>query len=101
MLADATATEADERGKAEGTIFRSVWKEAEKLFAEGAPAPEKCPVCATAIGDTAAGSVPAIRDLLKDHRDDLQSYNDAKTALDDANAAATQAHNRLMERFPG
>jgi predicted ATPase len=100
-LALATATEADERNKAAGTVFRSVWKEANKLFAEGAPAPEECPVCATAIGDTAAGSVPAIRDLLKTHLDDLQSYNDAKTELDNANAAATQAHNRLVARLPG
>lgn len=101
LLADARATEADERGKAAGTVFRSVWKEAEKLFAEGAPALETCPVCATTIGDTAAGSVPAIRDLLKAHLDDLQSYNDAKTLLDDAETAATQAHNRLVARLPG
>lgn len=100
-LADATATEADERDKAAGTVFRSVWKEAEKLFAEGAPTPEACPICATAIGDTAAGSVFAIRDLLKAHLDDLQSYNDAKTALDEAEATATQAHNRLVARLPG
>ncbi len=101
VLADATATEADERDKAAGTVFRSVWKEAEKLFAAGAPAPEECPVCATPISDTAAGSVPAIRDLLKVHLDDLQSYNDAKTALEDADTAATLAHNRLVARLPG
>jgi len=101
VLVDATATEVEERGKAAGTVFRSVWKEAEKLFAEGASAPEKCPICATAIGDTAAGSVPAIRDLLKAHLGDLQSYNDAKTALDNADIAAAQAHNRLVARLPG
>ncbi|MEC5325490.1 AAA family ATPase [Aurantimonas sp. A3-2-R12] len=98
--ADAKATEADERDKAAGTVFRSVWKEAEKLFADDATAPNACPVCATAIGDTAAGSVPAIRDLLQTHLEDLQSYNGAKTALDDAETAATQAHNRLAARLP-
>lgn len=101
LLADAMTTEADERDKAAGTVFQSIWKEAEKLFAEGAPAPEECPVCATEIGDTTAGSVPAIRDLLKAHLDDLQSYNDAKTALENAHTAATQAHNRLVARLPG
>ena len=101
VLADATAAEADERDKAAGTVFRSIWKEAEKLFAEGTSTPEECPICATAIGDTAAGSVLAIRDLLKAHLDDLQSYNDAKTALDEAEATATQAHNRLVARLPG
>ncbi|WP_245416673.1 AAA family ATPase [Pseudochrobactrum asaccharolyticum] len=100
-LADAHAAEADERGKAGGTVFRSVWKEAEKLFAEGAPDLDACPVCATAIGDTAAGSMPAIRDLLKAHLGDLESYNDAKTSLDAAEATATQAHSRLVARLPG
>lgn len=99
-LADAKATEVVERDKAAGTVFRSVWKEAEKLFADDATAPDACPVCATAIGDTAAGSVSAIRDLLMTHLEDLQSYNDAKTALDNAETAASQAHNRLVARLP-
>ncbi|MGB7374178.1 AAA family ATPase [Pontixanthobacter sp.] len=99
-LADAKAAEVVERDKAAGTVFRSVWKEAEKLFGDDATAPDACPVCATAIGDTAAGSVPAIRDLLTSHLEDLQSYNDAKTALDNAETAANQAHNRLVARLP-
>lgn len=99
-LADAKATEVVERDKAAGTVFRSVWKEAEKLFADDATAPDACPVCATAIGDTATGSVPAIRDLLTSNLENLQSYNDAKTALDNAEIAANQAHNRLVARLP-
>ena len=98
--ASAKATEADERDKAADTVFRSVWNEAEKLFVDDATAPDACPVCATAIGDTVAGSVPAIRDLLKIHLEDLQSYNDAKTALDDAETAAILAHNRLEAWLP-
>ncbi len=43
VKADAKATEADERGKAAGTVFRSVWKEAEKLFADVATAPDAWP----------------------------------------------------------
>jgi recombinational DNA repair ATPase RecF len=96
----AKATEAEEHDKAAGTVFRSVWKEAEKLFADDETAPDACPVCATAIGDTAAGSVPAIRGLLQTHLEDLQSYNDAKTALDEAETAAILAHNRLVARLP-
>lgn len=99
VLADATGTEAAERDKAAGTIFRSVWKEAEKLFAEDATAPDECPVCATAISDTVAGSVPGIRDLLESRLEDLQSYSDAKTALDDADKAVTKAHNHLIARL--
>jgi len=99
-LADAKATEVVERDKAAGTVFRSVWKEAEKLFADDATAPDACPVCATAIGDTVAGSVAAIRDLLMTHLKDLQSYNDAKAALDNAETAASQAHNQLVARLP-
>ena len=96
----AKATEVEERGKAAGAVFRSVWKEAEKLFADDPTAPDACPVCATAIGDTAAGSVPAIRDLLQSHLEDLRSYNDAKTALDDAETVAIQTHNQLVARLP-
>lgn len=44
--------------------------------------------------------MPAIRDLLKTHLEDLQSYNDAKTALDNAETAARQAHSRLVARLP-
>ncbi len=98
--AAAKSTEADERDKAAGTVFRSVWTEAEKLFADDATAPDACPVCATAIGDTAAGSVPAIRNLLKIHLKDLQSYNNAKTALDNAETAAAKAHGLLVARLP-
>ncbi|HBX94067.1 MAG TPA: hypothetical protein DEG79_14595, partial [Hyphomonas sp.] len=60
-----------------------MWKEAEKLFFNDPTSPEICPVCTTPIGDTAAGNVPAIRDLLQSHLEDLKSYNDAKTALDE------------------
>ncbi|WP_375698890.1 AAA family ATPase [Pseudophaeobacter sp. TrK17] len=100
ILADASSTEADERDKAADIVFRSVWREAEKLFGDDATAPDACPVCATAIGDTAAGSVPEIRDLLKNHLEDLQSYDRAKTALDAAETAAVQAHQKLVARLP-
>lgn len=96
----AKATEADERCKAASIDFRSVWNEAEKLFADDATAPDACPVCATAIGDTTAGSVPAIRDLLQAHLKDLQSYSEAKAALDKADAAARQAHTQLVALLP-
>ncbi|AHM05765.1 hypothetical protein roselon_03510 [Roseibacterium elongatum DSM 19469] len=98
--ADAKATEADERDKASGAVFRSVWTEAEKLFAEDSTAPDSCPVCATAVGATAAGSVPAIRDLLQTNLNDLASYNKAKKALDEAETAVIQAHHQLVARLP-
>ena len=98
--ADAKATEADERDKAAGSVFRSVWNEAEKLFADDETAPDACPVCDTVIDDTAAGSVPEIRSLLKNHLKDLQCYNDAKAALEDAETAAIQAHHQLVARLP-
>jgi predicted ATPase len=98
--AGAKATEAEERDKAAGAVFSSVWTEAEKLFADEAVAPDACPVCDTVIGDTAAGSAPAIRDLLHNHLCDLQSYNDAKAALKKADSEAIQGHNRLIARIP-
>lgn len=99
-LADAKATETDERDKAVGAVFRSVWTEAEKLFADDLTAPDTCPVCATAVGETTAGSVPAIRDLLQTNLKDIKSYNNAKTALDKAETAITQTHHQLVARLP-
>jgi len=100
ILADAKAIEAEECDKAARIVFRSVWKEAEKLFGDDVTAPDACPVCATAIGETAAGSVPEIRNLLNDHLKDLQSYDIAKTALEDAETATMQAHYQLVARLP-
>lgn len=99
-LAEAKVAEADERNKAADIVFRSVWKEAEKLFDDDATAPDACPVCATAIDDTAAGSVPEIRKLLRNHLKDLQSYDIAKNALDAAETAAVRAHQQLVARVP-
>jgi len=99
-LADAQAFEADEREKAAGIVFRAVWKEAEPLFADDATAPDACPVCATPVDQTTAGSVPAIRELLSDRLDDLKSYAEAKKALDESVTAASQAHSRLVARLP-
>ncbi|MBY6117201.1 AAA family ATPase [Mameliella alba] len=99
-LAEAKAAEADERNKAADIVFRSVWKEAEKLFDDDVTAPDACPICATAISETAAGSVPEIRDLLRNHLEDLQSYDTAKNALDEAETAAVRAHQQLVARLP-
>ena len=99
-LADAKINEAKERGEAAGAMFLSIWRDAEALFAEDATAPKKCPVCATDIVNTTAGSVTAIRDLLHAHLSDLQCYNETKTALLNAENAATQAHNQLVVRLP-
>lgn len=55
-LAAAESKETEERGKAASTVFQALWKAAEPLFAEGVAAPDICPVCATPVADTAAGS---------------------------------------------
>jgi len=99
-LANAKSLEAEERDKAADIVFGSVWKEAEPLFAEDATAPDSCPVCATPVDQTTAGSVQAIRDLLAEHLSDLKTYNDAKKALDKAETAAIKAHDRLVARLP-
>lgn len=99
-LVNAKALEADERDKAAGTVFSAVWKEAEALFADVSNAPEACPVCETAIDQTKAGSAAGIRDLLVEHLNDLKTYGEAKTALDDANTAVKSAHQQLLVRLP-
>lgn len=100
-LAATEGKEAEERDKAAGAVFQAIWKAAEPLFAEGAPAPEVCPVCTTPLANTAAGSVEAIRNHIAKHLEELVDYADAKKARDDAKTVATKAHTQLVSSLPG
>lgn len=100
-LSAANSTEAEERGKAASTVFQALWKAAEPLFAEGVPTPDVCPVCATPVVDTAAGSSETIREHIANHLEELADYAAAKKALDEAKTAATKAHTQLMAVLPG
>ena len=95
-LSAAETKETEERGKAANTVFQALWNAAEPLFAEGIPNPEVCPVCATPIADTAAGSAAAIREHLAKHLDKLGDYAAAKKALDDTRASANKSHTQLV-----
>lgn len=99
-LSSANATEVEERDKAAGIVFRTIWKAAAPIFDGTSAAPDICPVCETPIAETAAGSPDAIQLLVAAHLDDLKTYDDAKKALDDAEASAAQAHHRLTARLP-
>jgi hypothetical protein len=100
-LSEADKKESEERGKAASSAFQALWKAAEPLFAEGAPVPEACPVCATLIANTASGSPAAIRDHLAKHLGELGDYASAKRALDEAKTVATRAHTQLIAALPG
>ncbi|MCK1606510.1 AAA family ATPase [Bradyrhizobium sp. 166] len=101
VLSAAVAEEAEERGKAASTVFQALWKAAEPLFAEGAPAPAVCPVCETPVAETAAGSAEAIRGHIANRLEELADYADAKKVLDAAKTAATKAHTQLVAALPG
>ena len=100
-LSAAESKEAEERGKAANTVFQTLWKAAEPLFAEGAAAPGICPVCATPVADTAAGSAETIREHIAKHLEELADYATAKKALDTARTAATKSHTQLVAALPG
>ena len=100
-LSAADSTEAEERGKAASTVFQALWKAAEPLFAEGVPTPDVCPVCATPVANTAAGSSETIREHIAKHLEELADYAAAKMALDKAKTAATKAHTQLVAVLPG
>lgn len=100
-LTMAEGKEAEERDKAAGTVFQALWKAAEPLFVEGAPAPDVCPVCITPLADTTAGSAEAIRDHVAKHLEELADYAAAKKMRDDAKTAATKAHTQLVASLPG
>ncbi len=100
-LSATESKETEERGKAASTVFQALWTAAEPLFAEGVPAPDVCPVCATPVADTAAGSAESIRDHIAKHLEELADYAAAKKALDEAKAVATRAHTQLVAALPG
>jgi energy-coupling factor transporter ATP-binding protein EcfA2 len=100
-LSAAENKETEERGKAASTVFQALWKAAEPLFAEGMPAPDVCPVCATPVVDTAAGSADAIRGHIAKHMEELADYAAAKRALDEAKTATTKAYTQLVAALPG
>ena len=100
-LSAAESKETEERGKAASTVFQALWKAAEPLFAEGAPVLDVCPVCATPVADTAAGSAETIREHIAKHLEELADYAAAKKALDEARTAGTKAHTQLVAALPG
>ena len=93
--ADALKAETDERNKAAGAAFQTLWKVAAPFFAEDAEAPPNCPICATPLGKTAAGDVSGIREHISNHLGELADYARAKKALDDAAEAVELTRNRL------
>ncbi len=99
-MSAAETKEMEERGKAANTVFQALWEAAKPLFADGVPTPDVCPVCATAVADTAAGSAPAIRQHIAMHLEELANYAAAKKALDDARTAANKAHTQLVAALP-
>ena len=100
VLSKATAREEEERAKAASATFQVLWEAAEPFFVEGGPAPDLCPVCATPIANTAAGSSEGIRGHIAQHLEELGDYAAAKRALDGAEAAAAAAHTQLMAGLP-
>ena len=94
-LSSATTREEEERKKSANAVFQSLWKAAEPFFAEGTPAPDVCPVCATPIAATATGSSEGIRIHIAQHLEELADYAAAKRALEEADRAVTKAHAAL------
>lgn len=99
-MSAAETREAEERVKAADAAFQALWKAAEPLFSDGAPIPDVCPVCATPVADTSAGSAQAIREHIAKHLEELADYAAAKKALDGARAAVDKAHNHLAAALP-
>ncbi len=92
----AEAVESAERRAAATAVFAKVWAAAEPLFNEGAPSFEDCPVCATPLANTTAGSREAIAEHIRTHRAALAAYAAAKDALDKAIEKVATVHRRLQ-----
>lgn len=99
-MSAAEIKEKDERGKAANTIFQTIWKAAEPLFADDVSSPKVCPVCATPLANTSAGSATTVRQHIEKHLEELADYAAAKEVLDQATDAANRAHTRLAATIP-
>lgn len=95
-LIAAEKREKEERSKAANCAFQTLWNAAQPFFAEGVTAPQVCPVCATPLEKTAAGSSEEIRKHIGLHLEELRGYAAAKKTLDEAKAAACAAHADLI-----
>jgi recombinational DNA repair ATPase RecF len=96
-LAKAEETEAAERSTAANAIFETVWKAAEPLFVKGAAPIDTCPICATPLDKTTAGSVEGVRSHLATHQVELVEYAAAKSALALAQRAVTSNYQKLND----
>lgn len=96
----AEKKEAEERGKAASALFQSLWMAAAPLFAEGATAPDICPICTTPVQESPAGNVESIGKHIAQHLEDLAEYAAAKKELDDAEEEATKSHSSLVAALP-
>jgi hypothetical protein len=90
------ALEAAERGKAANAVFADVWAAAEPLFIDGVPEVQNCPICATPVAKTAAGSREGIREHISKHQAELAAYAAAKANLNKAAQAVVTAHKALV-----
>ena len=99
-MAVARCKEKAERKKAANTVFDTVWNAAAPLFEKDAQFPDKCPVCATPLVNTAAGSGEAIGEHIQKHLSELSSYSRAKREYDETKAQVTQSHARLKAALP-
>jgi recombinational DNA repair ATPase RecF len=99
-LEAAENKEAEERDKAASAVFQNLWKAAAPLFAEGVTAPDTCPVCATPVMSTTAGSAEAIRVHIAKHLQELADYAAAKKSLDVAESEAIKSHTQLVAALP-
>jgi hypothetical protein len=96
LCATAAAAEDAERAAAANATFAALWKVAEPLFADGKPELKICPICATTISKTAAGSVEGVRKHIAEHLAELADYAKAKKALDDAKSNVSKLHGQLI-----
>ncbi len=78
----AIEKEKEEKTKAAYATFKRLWDAAEPLFREDQPQLDSCPICATPIEKTTAGSLDGIRSHIRSHMEDIRQYADAKEILE-------------------
>ncbi len=93
----AIEKEKEERAKAASATFKRLWDAAEPLFREGQPQLDSCPICATPIDQTTAGSMDKIRSHIRSHMDEISQYADANELLERRKEEYARLRAELIE----
>ncbi|MFA7341094.1 MAG: hypothetical protein WC028_30200 [Candidatus Obscuribacterales bacterium] len=96
QLKEAVEHENEEKSSAAKSVFARLWQAAEPLFCDQNIDIQNCPVCATPIATSEAGSAEIIHQHLKSNLSELEKYAKSveQSKLAETNVASTKSSTK-------